>query len=227
MELSRFVSATALNQCLAEHITRILNEAVKQRGRAYWVVSGGKTPVDLFKQLAQMHLPWDHITLCLADERCVPVDNSARNEALVKTYLLQGQLDKVEFISLYHEQQVDSLEQVKSSIAALPTFDVVVLGMGEDGHTASLFPCSAEIASSLDDNAAAVLLMNPQTAPFQRVSLSKSRLLDSRTVFLHLVGEKKLVVLEQALDNKDVLAMPISVFLNHPTLNMQVMYAPE
>ncbi|HEX5791875.1 MAG TPA: 6-phosphogluconolactonase, partial [Rheinheimera sp.] len=96
---------------------------------------------------------------------------------------------------------------------------------GEDGHTASLFPCSAQIAAGLADGAPAVLAVEPQSAPYQRMSLSLPRLLDSRHIFLHLVGSNKLAVLDKAMAAQDALAMPIRAFLHHPVAQVTVMYS--
>ncbi|OYW92230.1 MAG: 6-phosphogluconolactonase, partial [Alishewanella sp. 32-51-5] len=107
------------------------------------------------------------------------------------------------------------------------TFDAVILGMGEDGHTASLFPCCAELAAGMADNAPVVLATSPTTAPYQRITLSKARLLQSRQLFLHLVGSNKLAVLEQAQAGTDQLAMPIRAFLQQTAVPMVVMYSPS
>jgi 6-phosphogluconolactonase len=228
MQLHSFSGTHLLNGDLAAQITDILDKAVKERGRAYLVVSGGKTPVELFKILAQATIPWDKVTITLADERCVDIDDSARNERLVKDFLLQHEAKKARFVSLYNEQIniIDSIQQTARDISSLPSFDVVILGMGEDGHTASLFPCSKELALGLDDNAGAVLLVTPQKAPYQRVSLSKRRLQDSYTIFLHLVGQQKWLVFNQALAEKNPMIMPVSAFLNNQNTNVHVMYAP-
>jgi len=228
MLLRSFSDTNLLNGDLAAHIIDILDKAVKTRGQAYLVVSGGKTPVELFKILAQATIPWEMVTITLADERCVSLEDSARNERLVKEYLLQHEAKKAKFISLFDEQIniTDSLQQTERDIASLPSFDVVILGMGEDGHTASLFPCSKELEVGLADNADAVLLVTPQNAPHQRVSLSKRRLLNSHFIFLHLVGPKKRVVFNKALAEKDPMIMPVSAFLNNQNTNVQVMYAP-
>lgn len=228
MQLYSFGDVDLLNHDLANQIKNNLSDAVAQRGQAYFVVSGGKTPVDLFKILAKTKLPWDKVTVLLADERCVTSEDLARNERMVKDNLLQHGAKSAQFISLYDEQVnfLDGLQQVVQNIASLPTFDVVILGMGEDGHTASLFPCSEELLAGLDDNADAALLVNPKTAPYQRVSLSKKRLLNSRSIFLHLVGQKKREVLAQAMAESNPIVMPICAFLNHHSTNVQVMYAP-
>lgn len=228
MQLHSFSNTGLLNGDLAIQIIELLEQAVKQRGQAYLVVSGGKTPVELFKILAQAKISWDKVTITLADERCVGMDDVDRNERLVKNFLLQHEAKKAKFLSLYDEQinLADSLKKTTDDIDALPSFDVVILGMGMDGHTASLFPCSKELAIGLDDNADAVLLVTPQTAPYQRVSLSKRRLLNSHNIFLHVVGSKKRLVFNQALAERDPMLMPVSAFLNNQNTNVQVMYAP-
>ncbi|KTD05913.1 6-phosphogluconolactonase [Legionella gratiana] len=224
MQLHSFSEAHLLTEDLAEQLKQILCNAIAQRGHAYMVVSGGKTPIDLFKTLAKMDLPWSKVTLTLADERCVPLNNSDRNERLVRHYLLQHEAAAACFLSLYNEGC--SVEETANIIASLPTFDAVVLGMGEDGHTASLFPCANELALGLDDNAAAVVQITPKKAPHHRVSLSKRRLLNSRMIFFHLVGHKKLAVLHQAMAQHDPTVMPVSAFLNNLDAHVQVMYAP-
>ncbi|WP_115710854.1 6-phosphogluconolactonase [Legionella sainthelensi] len=225
MQLHSFSEAHLLTEDLVERLKHILCNAIAKRGHAYMVVSGGKTPIDLFKTLARIDLPWNKVTLTLADERCVPPDSVDRNERLVRHYLLQHEAATARFVSLYHEEGY-SIEETANTIASLPTFDAVVLGMGEDGHTASLFPCAQELALGLDDNAAAVLQITPKNASHQRVSLSKRRLLNSRVIFFHLVGHKKLAVLHQAMAQHDPKVMPVSAFLNNLDANVQVMYAP-
>ena len=113
---------------------------------------------------------------------------------------------------------------VAGRIAELPLFDVLILGMGEDGHTASLFPCSEQIQAGLAADAPAVLAVKPTTAPYERISLSLPRLLNSRHLFLHLVGANKLAVLNKAMAGQDVPAMPIRAFLHHPVAHVAVMY---
>ncbi|CEG58062.1 6-phosphogluconolactonase [Legionella fallonii] len=228
MQLHSFSDATLLHSDLVAQIKHVLEQAITQRGYAYLVVSGGRTPVELFKLLAQTQIQWEKVTITLTDERCVGMEDKDRNERLVRNYLLQHEAKRAKFISLFdeHINITESIQNASNIIAALPTFDVVILGMGEDGHTASLFPCSKELTYGLDDNAEAVFLVTPQTASHQRVSLSKNRLLDSRIIFLHLIGPKKRSIFNQALAEYDPLSMPIRAFLNNQSTNMHVMYAP-
>lgn len=228
MQIHQFENAAELNEQFAHNVRDILGEAITKRGQAYLAVSGGKTPQGLFQALATLDLDWKRVTITLTDERCINPTESDSNERMVTTYLLQNKAAAANFISLYknnHCSDNTTLAMTKH-VESLPTFDVVILGMGEDGHTASLFPCSSEINVGLDDSCASALIVNPVTAPYRRISLSKVRLLNSRVIFLHIVGEKKLTVLNRALSGQNSLEMPIRAFLNHPTANVQVMFAP-
>lgn len=227
--LHKFNDSNALNTDFASRLVAILTSAITERGAAYLVVSGGRTPQALFQTLAATPLAWDKVTILLADDRYVPVDAEQSNERLVKATLLQQYAAKATFVSLYAkaDHAFAAIADILPRVARLPTFDAVILGMGEDGHTASLFPCSAQLSAGLNDAAPAVLATEPTTAPFQRISLSKARLLDSRHIFLHLVGENKFPILQQALVNTDPMQMPISAFLHHPSRAVDVMYSPK
>lgn len=226
MQLNQFTDTTALNQDFAQRLVTILQQAISERGAAYLVVSGGKTPQALFNTLSQTDLDWDKVTVLLADDRWLDDSQQDSNERLVKATLLQYKASAAQFISLYAKtaSAFDGAAQVLPRVAALPAFDAVILGMGEDGHTASLFPCSDQIRAGLAEDAPAVLAVQPATAPYQRMSLSLPRLLNSRHIFLHLVGANKLTVLEKAMADSDVYAMPIRAFLQHPVAKVTVMY---
>ena len=226
MQLNQFTDTTALNQDFAQRLVTILQQAISERGAAYLVVSGGKTPQALFNTLSQTDLAWDKVTVLLADDRWLDDSQQDSNERLVKATLLQYKASAAQFISLYANtaSAFDGAAQVLPRVAALPAFDAVILGMGEDGHTASLFPCSEQIRAGLAEDAPAVLAVQPATAPYQRMSLSLPRLLNSRHIFLHLVGANKLTVLEKAMADSDVYAMPIRAFLQHPVAEVTVMY---
>ncbi|KTC86649.1 6-phosphogluconolactonase [Legionella brunensis] len=227
MQIHQFNDVHQLNQHFAQQIATLLTDAIRQRGKAFLAVSGGKTPLGLFKRLAQTNLDWRNVTITLTDERWLnPLDKDS-NEYLVKENLLQDKAAKATFISLYSTADDHCCDEIETRLAVLPTFDVVILGMGEDGHTASLFPCSTEIYSGLADTSSAVLMVNPTSAPYRRISLSKTRLLNSRIIFLHLVGKNKMAALNKALAGSNLFEMPIRAFLHHPTTDIQIMFAPE
>lgn len=188
-----FENAQLLSQAFAKEIKNQLTAAINLRENAYLVVSGGKTPADLFSILAQTDLMWEKVTIILADERCVKETSPDRNDYFVKKFLLQGYAKKSCLLKLYDENSAldNQIMRLQGQLAQLPTFDVVILGMGEDGHTASLFPCSPEISFAFDKHCPAALYLNPSTAPYSRISLSPQRLLNGRSHFLHIIGQKK------------------------------------
>jgi len=227
MKLHQFENTNVLNQQFATEIHQHLATAIAERDLAVLVVSGGRTPQQLFNVLAQMPLDWSKVVITLADDRFLAPTEADSNERLVKASLLQYAASSATFISLYapHETAEAAVSELLARVSSLPTFDVVILGMGEDGHTASLFPCSAELATGLADTAADLLAVNPTTAPYQRISFSRRRLQDSRAVYLHLVGPSKLQVLEQAMSLDDVMKMPIRAFIQQTDPELSVMYA--
>ncbi|WP_258806732.1 6-phosphogluconolactonase [Pseudidiomarina sp. CB1] len=211
----------------SRQLCRELEHAVAERGHAYLVVSGGRTPVPLFERLSKQVLPWPQITIVLADERWLPATDAQSNERLVRQHLLQHQAAAANFISLLTDASDahQAVTAVNQRLADLPRFDVVILGMGEDGHTASLFPCSAELAHALS-TADSVAAVTPTTAPHQRMSLSLARLLDSRHIYFHLSGTNKAAVLEQAMQPEA--DFPVSRFLQQQQVPVEVMLAvPE
>lgn len=226
MKVFEFGSAAELNQQFAQQIHEILSDAIAQRDHAYLVVSGGRTPQGLFQALSSMPLAWQKVTITLADDRFLPMTENDSNERLVKASLLQNHAAAAQFVSLYAAQATAeaAVPELLARVKNLPTFDVVILGMGEDGHTASLFPCSVELQNGLAADADDLLAVNPTTAPYQRISFSLRRLQNSRAIFLHLVGAGKLAVLHKAQSSDDVSAMPIRAFIQLTEPELSVMY---
>ena len=225
---SLFTSTDALNQDFCQRITDLLTQGIAQNGRASLIVSGGRTPAALFAALSNVDLAWDKVDISLADERWVDSNDDASNEKMVREKLLVNKAAKANFIGLKtsHSDAQDAVATCTANFAnvALP-FDVLILGMGEDGHTASLFPCSEQIAQGLDrDSQQMFIAVQPTTAPHQRMSLTLAALLNSKHVFLHLTGESKKDVLAKALADDNELAMPIRAVLNNT--RVELMWAP-
>lgn len=208
-----------LAQALAENVAGALRTAIDSHGHATLVVSGGRSPIAFFKALAQQDLPWAKVLVSLADERWVPVGHEDSNEALVREHLLQGPAAEARLLGLYHS--ASSLEEAakltEQTLDDLPAIDVLVLGMGADGHTASLFPNSPNLDDALSENCSRRCLpMLAPSVPHQRLTLTLPLLKAARLPLLSIEGEGKLRVLEQALQQRDHNAMPISAFLNAP-----------
>lgn len=202
MKLQAFANADQAAAALADAVAADLAAAVAQRGRAVLAVSGGRSPVPFFQALSTRPLPWQQVTVTLVDERCVADDHPDRNAGLVRAHLLQNQAAAAAFHPL------DGVDD-----AAWVTPDVVVLGMGDDGHTASLFPGAANLAEGLAPaNPGALIVVVPPVAPHTRISMTLAEILRAPRRYLAIAGSGKRAVLEQAAQRVDD-ALPISHLL--------------
>jgi 6-phosphogluconolactonase len=215
-EQHRYDGRNELDSALTEVIATQLTQGIASRGSASLVVSGGSTPKGLFTALSSTELDWENVTVLLADERWVPETHADSNSAMVKSLLLQGEAAASTWIDFGAGQEDADAEvaRVAEILSAMDTFDVVILGMGADSHTASLFPCSIELSEGLSTTEP-VLMTQPTTAPHRRISLSKDRLLKTELGIIHLVGESKLEVYEKATAHADDDIHPISHFAHH------------
>ena len=211
-------SSESLAVDLSQNINEILVETIRKRGRVSMAVSGGSTPIPLFKVLSHLGLDWSKVDLTLVDDRWVSSDHKDSNELLVKSHLIKNKAVNVNFIPLKNDASTAKEGRASSEEAlqsfSLP-FDIVILGMGTDGHTASLFPCSEEINSAMDlNNNDYLVATSPTSAPYERLGMTAKAIMDAKSVYLHLNGSSKLHTLEKAMDLKDALKMPIYAFLD-------------
>lgn len=226
-------NATTLAQKLAADIAQRLRAAVTERGQALLAVSGGKSPVPLFQQLSQQALPWAQVTVLLVDERCVPPDHPDSNSALVRQHLLQGEAAAARWLPFFdalpHFHADTDLPTLTATanqrLQGLPwPLDVAVLGMGEDGHTASLFPQAPglEVALSSTDP---VAWTRPDTAPHARLTLTLPTLLAAHCLVLPLQGPTKQAVFERACVAPTA-DLPISLVIHQCPSPVHVWTAP-
>ena len=219
-----------LAETLAHDVAATLGSAVESRGVASLVVSGGSTPRPFFAALAAQELPWDRISVTLADERWVPPSHEASNEALVREHLLVGPAGRARFVGLWNDtpSPEDGQRGCEQALATVPRpFDALVLGMGGDGHTASLFPDATELAAGLDlENPDLCLPVRPPEAPHPRMSLTLSALVQSRQVILHITGAEKRQVLDRALGDGPEEELPIRGVLRHFDRGVDLYWAP-
>lgn len=228
--LTRFADADALAHQLAFQIAATLEAALKTRGIASLVVSGGKSPVRLFHALRAKELDWSRVCVALADERWVETNEAGSNEKLVRDELLQEQAAKARFLGLKNAAPAPDLGAVSAweTFARVPRpFDTVVLGMGDDGHTASLFPNSPNLKSALNlASAAGCVGMVSPVAPQARMSLNLSALTDARRLIVMISGDDKWRTYIAASGEGPVEDMPVRAVLRQTRAPVEVMWAP-
>jgi len=229
-ETLRFNDANALANELATHVALRLAAAIATRGQASLVVSGGRTPTRLFAALAAHPIAWSKIGVTLADERWVDADHPASNARFVETTLLRECAAEARFIGL--KQPAATAEHGAAAawqaLDVLPRpFDIVILGMGDDGHVASLFPSSPGLAAALDPSAApGCVAMRAPVDPRERVSMNLAALLDTRLLVLHIEGEAKWSVYETACAGDGVTALPVRALLRQSRAPLAVYWSP-
>ncbi|AZC24941.1 6-phosphogluconolactonase, eukaryotic type [Pseudomonas sessilinigenes] len=214
-----FRSSTLLAAGQALKVAEQLREAIVARGQATLVVSGGRSPVAFFQALVKQELDWSKVLISLADERWVPVEHADSNAGLLKQHLLVGPVAKARFLGLYSAAASleEAAQQADEALAQLRGIDVLVLGMGDDGHTASLFPGSPNLAEALEPaGSRRCWPMLAPTVPRQRLSMSRALLASARSSLLSISGQSKLATLSTALAGDVVADMPIRAFLQTP-----------
>ena len=214
---------------LALAVEQNLKETIATQGRASLVVSGGSTPLPFFKKLSQSALQWSAIDVTLADERWVPENHEDSNARFVNEHFLTGAASAARFFSLYREVKPENaIDDVQRTLDdMIQPFSVVILGMGGDGHTASLFPNTDGLEAALDlDTRSSLAVLRPAAVPQIRITLTRAALLRSRYRYLHITGDQKRVVLEQALEADVENPLPIASFFEKHLPPLSVYWSP-
>ncbi|HVY02017.1 MAG TPA: 6-phosphogluconolactonase [Caulobacterales bacterium] len=193
---------------LSREVTLLLQEALAaglaERGRAYAALAGGLTPIPVYDRLAQAEMDWANVTLAPTDERLAQPGHAARNDLMLTRAFARGPAKEATVLSLEDEPL----------IAALPAFDAVLLGIGADGHFASLFPHAEGLAAAMDTQSAAPLARIvpdplPPEAPFVRLTMTLARLINARRIVLMITGGDKLAIAQDACTPGDPLDPPL------------------
>lgn len=212
-----------------------LQSALAARQRASLLVSGGSTPKPLYQQLSQSTFDWSRIDIALVDERWVEPGTPGSNQTFIADNLLQYQAANAHYIpsKTSHLTAQQGLSQCEDNYQQLQRpFDLVILGMGPDAHTASLFPHADNLAAALDaknTQLCAALTVRPSavTGEFvERMTLTLHGLMQARQLHLLITGDDKLAVYQQAKREQDYLASPISAVLNQNQVPVKVYWAP-
>jgi 6-phosphogluconolactonase len=229
-QIFSFADPEQLADALAATVADGLRQGLATRQQASLVVSGGTTPGPFFLRLRQMDLAWERVVITLADERWVDPEHEASNERLVRSLLLQGKAGRADFVPLKNRAMSARAgeEECCRALARIPRpFDVVLLGMGKDGHTASLLPGATGLDQALNpDSRQDCLAITPAQALPERMTLTLPALLQARQIFLHCTGRDKEQVLRQAMAPGPVGAMPVRAVLGQQHTPVHIYWAP-
>lgn len=229
--LWHFADNTSLVEELTQRITQILAEAIQQHGQATMAVSGGSTPVPLFEKLSKVTIDWSKVVITLVDERWVDPDHKDSNEALVHRHLLKNKAASAEFIGLKVACSTPFLgeQAVANRLRRFDgAFDVIILGMGEDGHTASLFSNGQPLQYALEPRQGEPCCgMVREDLEHPRMTLTLPRILNTRYLFLHTVGATKFDVLKAAQEPGSINDLPIRAVLNQHQTPLYLYHAAQ
>lgn len=190
--MQEFSDRNTASQHIALMIKQTLLSKLKQQDRATLVMSGGSSPVECFRILSSIGIPWHRVDVTLTDERNVPVNHTESNERSLRDNLIRGKASAAQFVRL------------EEGIGARQPFACCLVGMGEDGHFASLFPDSPELEEGLSSEGDVIQVSTP-SSPYQRTSMTLETIKGSDEIILLVFGEKK----------REILNNPEGFAINH------------
>lgn len=216
--IETYPTAEVLAEAAAYAISGCLSAALRTHGRAGLVATGGRSPGLVYDRLRAAELDWTRVIVTLSDERCVAADDPAANARLVRERLLQGRAARAHLLRLWPQPS-------PAALAALRPFDAVMLGMGEDGHIASLIPGDPGLEDAL--TTAEAVRRVPEglgTPPVSRITLTLSTLLDARAIFLLIAGDAKREVVRRAQAGAD---LPVGRLIAQSKAPVRIFWSPD
>ena len=228
-----FNSKEELTAALALDIEQRIVAGITKDNRAVICVSGGSSPKPAYQHLSKLPLAWEKVDVVMVDERWVEPSHVKSNETFIKQTLLQNEAEKANFLPMKNSQSsaFEGQAECENAFQALKQpFDITILGMGPDGHTASLFPHAQGLENALSTNnlvCAIEAIPSEVTGDItQRMSLSLHGIKQSKVIKLLISGEEKLSVYKQAKLSGNVEDMPLRAVLNQTDVEVQVYWAP-
>ena len=230
MQLNEFESAELCNGKLCNVLGENIAKILAHQPNCNMALAGGNTPKTLYGLLSKLPLPWENVQVTLSDERWVDVINDDSNEKMVRTELLINHAQKARFIPLKNAKHnpLDAMALCNTNLKHnMPKLDVVVLGMGEDGHFASIFPNIENIHALLDlQKGVTCQAVTPLDKP-PRMSLTLAYLLTAQKIYLLMSGQKKLkIISEVSRDNSPVTAYPVAALIHQNICPIEVYWSP-
>lgn len=230
-----FESRAEMISVLQAECETALRDAVEDRGEATFMVSGGSTPEPLYKALSEVDLPWESIYVALVDERWVDFEHDKSNEAFTVKHLIQNKAAVTNLVGMKNSASTaaEGLDDCESAYQQLAQpFDITILGMGSDGHTASLFPHAHGLDEALELESEQlctdiIAIQSEVTGVVtERMTLTLAGLLRSKTLVLLITGDEKLAVLRAAQAGTDIKEMPIRALLQQDKVPLVIYWAP-
>lgn len=223
MEIKKFENKKNLESSLLLKISTCISDAIKKYGDARFLLSGGSTPMNLYSLLSEETIEWEKVKIGLVDERFVPIENLFNNETQIKNNLLKN---SAKFATIFgmvynYENEILNLKMVNQQYKIFfERIDFTILGMGEDGHTASLFPGDKESEELMNTSNIGIFSTKSPSFPYNRITCSKELIANSNYIALFINGETKFNVLKNSKETQ----VPISYFVKN-SKNMEIYYS--
>jgi 6-phosphogluconolactonase len=226
MTFTAFPSRDEAMAAAAQRISDALQRGIAERRAGCAALSGGSTPGPAYTLLAKQSLDWSKVTFALVDERAAPPDDPASNEGLLRRTLAPALAHGATLAPLY--AATPAAPQIADTLYAPLTVDIALMGMGEDGHTASWFPNGLGLTEALDPDSRRIVIQTfAKNAPGSavRFTLTRAAIMRARSVVLLITGENKRDVLERALSGP-IEDMPVAALFTDPSRQPEVIWAP-
>ncbi len=229
METEVMLNRAQIELELTVDIANKLSKDIREFGSASLVVSGGSTPKNLFNKLSNEQLDWSKVSVLLVDERFLPNGHKDQNGEMVKNELLINHAAKSNFIPMVFDPS-DESNNLNMAIDALASvkqpFSAVILGMGTDGHTASLFPDSPQLNEAMsEDNNRLLMNISTPSSPYKRITFTRNALLNTSNLYLHCYGYDKKKILDQIRSAVNHTNYPIAQFIHQTEADTKIYWA--
>ena len=223
-----YASRSLASAAAAQHVSENIRAGLGNAKELAIVLTGGSTPKECYETLAKIDLPWNNVHILLSDDRCVPIDHEASNEGMVRRLFATDCARDVRIVSIYDPEvpPEDTCIALSAQMESLPMpFSISLLGMGADGHFASLFPDVSGLEDGLDeDGEERCLPVHTAFSRYPRITLTMATLIKSKEMLLFFFGEDKRDVYESAKLPES--AYPISRLLQQEQTPVRVIWAP-
>lgn len=226
--IETYPNRTAAAEAAAAAIEHGLAEGLRLRARASFVATGGSSPGPVYRRLRGARVDWARVVVTLSDERFVPPASEHSNERLVREHLFDGEPAKAHLVPLWSDapDPAAAAAAAEPALRAMAPFDAVLLGMGEDGHIASLFPGSPTLSEGMDLSSERLALgvADPHGAPpLPRITLTLGALTATRAVIVLVSGEAKKQVVERAVAGE---MLPVGALLRQERAPVRILWSP-